>query len=118
MRLKELREEKGLSQTELAEKVETNQQNIGRWESGKNEPAYSYVVKLAEVLGVSVGYLVGSEDEDGATVVVKHVTDEPTGKEKELLKLFAVLPEDVKDQVIDYVKYHAEKYSKSARKKA
>ena len=53
MRLKELRAERGLNQTELARELGTTQSNISGWETGKweadntalqlNEPAPSFI---------------------------------------------------------------------------
>lgn len=37
-KLKELREEKGLTQTELAEILGTNQKTLSHWEVGRNNP--------------------------------------------------------------------------------
>ena len=38
IRLKELRQEKGINQKELAIKIETTQRNISNWENGNSEP--------------------------------------------------------------------------------
>ena len=65
MRIKELREEKNLSQGRLAEIIETSQRNIGRWENGENEPSYSQLIKLANFFNCSLDYLVGREDDLG-----------------------------------------------------
>lgn len=51
MRLKEMRTEWGLTQTDVAKAIGTSQRNIGRWESGLNEPTSSSLVKLADFLG-------------------------------------------------------------------
>lgn len=91
MRIKEIREERGITQRKLAEMLSTDQTNISRWERGQNEPSYTFVVKLAEVLGVSIGYLVGTEDEEGAPVVVKHITEDLSPSERELLDAFRSL---------------------------
>lgn len=48
MRLKELREERNLSQLDVANAIGTSQTNIGRWEKDKNEPSSGYVIKLAD----------------------------------------------------------------------
>ena len=62
MRIKELREDKKISQTTLANSVGTSQRNIGRWENGENEPTYSQLVKIADYFGVTIDYLVGRTD--------------------------------------------------------
>jgi len=52
-RLKELREESGLSQSELAKQAEIPQQSIAAWESGQFDPGWSKVMKLCAALGVT-----------------------------------------------------------------
>ena len=63
MRLKELREEKNLTQYEVARAIKTSQSNIGRWEKGLNEPAANYLILLADFFDVSIDYLLGRSDE-------------------------------------------------------
>lgn len=65
MRLKELREEKNLSQKQVSVAINTNQSNIARWENGLNEPAISFAIALADFFGVTVDYLIGRTDELG-----------------------------------------------------
>lgn len=53
VRLREIREEKRLTQQALATLVDMPYQNIARYETGTVEPTWPYVVALAEALGVS-----------------------------------------------------------------
>lgn len=62
IRLKELREKKGISQAELAKKMGVVQSTVGMWESGKNQPQQSTLVALANFFDVSVEYLLGLSD--------------------------------------------------------
>ena len=57
--LKALREEKGLSQEELATKMNVVRQTVSKWEKGLSTPDADMLLKLAEVLGTSVAVLVG-----------------------------------------------------------
>lgn len=59
IRLKALREEKGISQQKLAEKIQTNQQNIHRYENGFYEPDIATLKRLADYFETSIDYLVG-----------------------------------------------------------
>jgi len=55
--LKQLREEKGLSQYKLAELLGVAQSTVGMWESGKREPDFAMVKRLADFFSVSTDYL-------------------------------------------------------------
>ena len=57
MRLKELREEKGMKQDELAEKVGVTQGAISQWESGAVKPSFDNIKKLAAALEVTIDEL-------------------------------------------------------------
>ena len=58
--LKDLREDEKLSQRELAVKLGVAQSTIGMWESGKREPDYKTLNKLAEFFNVPSSLLLGS----------------------------------------------------------
>jgi len=59
-RLKELRQSLGLTQEALAKALQTTQQTIARWETGKAEPNLSSLRDLAMIFGTSVDDVVGS----------------------------------------------------------
>lgn len=60
-RLKELRLKKGLTQTELGKKIGVKQSSFTNWENGKREPNFETLIKLADLLEVSVDFLLGRE---------------------------------------------------------
>lgn len=62
-KLKECRNEKGFSQTELAKRIETYHSIIGKYERDEVKPTIDVVKRLANVLETTVGYLLG-ETED------------------------------------------------------
>lgn len=61
-RLKQLRTEQNLTQKELAKNINTSQQNIGFWETGKRNPKYDMIEKLANFFNVSTDYLTGKSN--------------------------------------------------------
>jgi transcriptional regulator with XRE-family HTH domain len=65
-RLRELRKQRSLSQTELGELVNLHFTNISRYERNLSQPGAETLKKLAECLGVSSDYLVAGTVEDGA----------------------------------------------------
>lgn len=60
-RLKDLRLKKGLTQTELGKKLGVKQSTFTNWENGKREPNFETLIKLADLLEVSVDWLFGRE---------------------------------------------------------
>lgn len=62
-RLKELRKQAGLTQVELAGKLGIVQSSYADWERGKKKPTQENLVKIAQILNVSVDYLVGNSEE-------------------------------------------------------
>lgn len=62
LRLKELRQERGVRQIELAKKLEVSKGIISLWENGLREPNMYSLIKLAKFFNVTIDYLVGLED--------------------------------------------------------
>ncbi|APM41354.1 helix-turn-helix domain-containing protein [Clostridium kluyveri] len=56
-RLKELREEKELTQDELGRMLGVSRQSISSYESQDIEPSINNLVKLADIFNVSLDYL-------------------------------------------------------------
>ena len=62
LRIKELRDEKGLSQKQLADAIGLNYRTIGHYENGRLEPNLETIEKLCKYFDISAGYLLGLED--------------------------------------------------------
>lgn len=56
-RIKEIRISKGLMQKFVAERVGMKQQQLSDWEKGIAYPRIDKAIRLAEVLGVTIGEL-------------------------------------------------------------
>ena len=61
-RLRELRIEKGISQSELGKELNLTQSTIAKWESGEHEPDINTLMAIATFFGESIDYLVGFVD--------------------------------------------------------
>ncbi len=61
-RLKELRLEKGLKQSQLAEKFHVKTSTVSRWEAGIMEPDFLTLINLSKFFKVTTDYLLGQED--------------------------------------------------------
>ncbi|MBE7012616.1 MAG: helix-turn-helix transcriptional regulator [Ruminococcaceae bacterium] len=62
MRLKELRQQKNISQLKLAMDLNMSQNTISRYETGERKPGISELILLADYFDVSIDYLVGRTD--------------------------------------------------------
>ncbi len=62
MRLKELRKNLGLSQSEVANHLEITQQGYANYENGKREPDNKTLLELSNFFQVSADYLLGNSD--------------------------------------------------------
>ncbi len=61
-RIKELRKDKGLTQSQLAKIISSTQDTISLWELGKSYPDIINLVKMAKYFSVSTDYLLGLQD--------------------------------------------------------
>ncbi len=62
MRLRELRDLRGLTQSDVSSQIGIAQNTYSQYETGKREPDMATLVKLANYFGVSVDYLLGRSD--------------------------------------------------------
>ncbi len=56
-----LRKEKGLTQAQLAEKLNYSDKAVSKWERGESLPDVAVLKSIAEILGVTVDYLLESD---------------------------------------------------------
>ena len=61
-RLKDLREDKDLTQTDIANILNISQRGYSHYETGNNDIPTDILIKLADYYGISVDYLLGRTD--------------------------------------------------------
>ena len=52
-----LRKQNGLSQEELAEKLDVTRQSVSKWESGASMPELNKILQISQLFNVSTDYL-------------------------------------------------------------
>jgi transcriptional regulator with XRE-family HTH domain len=62
-RLRRIREQKGWSQTELAEKSSLTPAAVSQIEADDRQPSFKTLSSIASALGITVGYLLGEQPE-------------------------------------------------------
>lgn len=61
--IRAFRQKKGMTQEELASRLHVVRQTVSKWEKGLSVPDAELLIRLAEVLDVSVAQLLGGEAE-------------------------------------------------------
>lgn len=85
--LKELRKEKGMTQEQLAEQLNTSNRSVSRWETGNNLPDLSMLIILAEYYDVDVREIIdGKRKSENMNEEVKE-TLEKVASYNEMLNL-------------------------------
>ena len=82
--LKELREQRKITQTRLAELIGVSPRVYNRWENGDAVPHWDSVVKIAEALDVSLDQLAGRTEKSDKVVIHNHKLHELYKKVNEL----------------------------------
>lgn len=62
-RIRDLREDADLTQSQISEYLGTSQTMYARYERGANEIPVRHIIKLCEYYGVSADYILGITDE-------------------------------------------------------
>ena len=73
--MKKLREEKGLSQNEIAKRMYVTRTAVSRWESGHRLPDAAMIARLSDVLGVDVDILISAAAQSDEIPIVIMVDD-------------------------------------------
>jgi transcriptional regulator with XRE-family HTH domain len=63
-RIKQLRQQRGWSQTQLAKKLNVHQKQISGYERGIHSPSIELLIRMAELFNVSLDYIAFDNRED------------------------------------------------------
>lgn len=105
LKLKELREDKGLSQQALAMKLNISQSTVGMWESGKREPNFETVKQIADFFKVSVDYLLCRTN----TSYSNPLDEQLSGIDFALWSETQDMSDAEKQDIIDYIQFRKTK---------
>ena len=101
MRLKELRKTKDITQEELAKQLQLSPSAIGMYETGRREPDFETLQRIADYFHVSTDYILGREEKrlpfaDALPVVGN------------IIKMFAALSPQKQEQAASYIAFLAQ----------
>jgi len=92
-RLKEIREERGLSQEDVGRMAGVSKATISKYEAACHPPKLVHAIAIAEALNVGFSYLIG-------------FTDNRYVQETDIITdVFLSLPDDGKKELLNYAKY-------------
>lgn len=72
--IKNLREDAGFSQSQLAKKLDVTRSSVNAWEMGLSTPTTHYIVELSRLFHVSTDYILGLDKT--RTIVLDGYTEE------------------------------------------
>ena len=94
-KIRQLRKERSLTQSELAQRIGVQQSDLCRMENGEYKVSLETLFKILAVFGLDIGEFFRDE----------FPPPTPTDRDRELLKLFHRLDDLTKSEVLDFVRY-------------
>lgn len=102
LRLKHLRENKGLTQKNLAEILKVSPKAISFYELEQREPSNELLIQLSKIFEVSIDYLLGNDiDYNVKTANIKPNPNEKVTKINVLGRIAAGVPIEAIEEIID-----------------
>ena len=94
-RLKELREEKGLLNKELAKEINVEPATITNWEKGNRSPREDILIKIADYFDCSLDYLLGRTDNKTSKIITGNFNNNTVEVEVDKSYPYDLTPDDV-----------------------
>lgn len=105
--LKKLRESRNLTQTQLAAELKVSRSTIAGYESKNRQPDFEKLIKLSEILGVSIDCLVTGNEEDDEPYIpysIKSRRQGLTSLDRHVLSYYLNLSSQSKQDVLAYLR--------------
>ncbi len=99
-RLSYLRENKNLTQNELAKATNISRSRLSLYEIDKREPDINTIKQLADFFNITTDYLLDRTDDLQSQLITSHCTDDPTKQ----------LPKEARKSLEDFKKFLYEKH--------
>ena len=102
-RIKQLRLEKDILQSELANVLKVRQNTVSNWETGRNEPDQQALLAMSKYFDVSIDYILGNSD------LKKEPTqdelDSLTDLQKEIIALMGNMSQEQQKDLLEHAEY-------------
>lgn len=99
IKLLELRNEKGLSQRQMAKILNISQGTYNNWENENTQPSVEQLIQMSKFFDVSVDFLIGNSEDMGGVVHLKHLNK----REEQILAHFNSLSGDQQDALLSFL---------------
>lgn len=107
-RIRELREEKGITQVRLSIELEVSQETISAYEMGKYSPSVKSLLKLREIFNVNIDYILGLSDSRYEPLQAASLKEEENALIQSFRKLDLIGREKVKSYMDGYLAHMQE----------
>ena len=98
-RIKKLRKEKKITQIRLSIELEVSQVTISAYEKGKYYPSAAMLIKLRDIFGVSIDYILGLSDTKFDPLSETNLTEDETY----ILNLCRKMDDSDRKRTISYI---------------
>lgn len=98
-RIKQLRKEKNITQIRLSIELEVSQETISAYEKGKYFPSASILIRLREIFGVSIDYILGLSDRRYDPLYECDLTESEIG----IITLYRKMTPSQRERAISYL---------------
>src|SRR3990172_7229352 len=102
-KIRQLRKERSLTQSDLAQRIGVQQSDLCRMENGEYKVSLDTLFKILSVFSMDIGEFFRDE--------ITPLT--PTEKDRELSRLFHLLEPQAQEDVLDYVRYKGTRRAES-----
>lgn len=105
LKLRELRKKCGLTMKELGAEIGVAESTISQYETGKREPDYETLLKLAEYFGTSVDVLLRGEPQDASPAKPVILDKELDGINFALYGEIQELSDEDKQDILEFIRF-------------
>jgi transcriptional regulator with XRE-family HTH domain len=108
-KVRRLRKERGMTQSELAQRIGIIQSDLCRMEKGEYKVSLEVLFRVLQVFGMRIGEFFNEPAQEAAA---------GPGTEAELLERFRDLSAEARAEVLDYVRFKAQQERREADERA
>lgn len=115
IRIRELRKQRNLTMKELGSLLGFSEVTVSQYETEKRQPNIEALIKLSNFFGVTVGYLLGVEDNEQLVASVPFSPREDYSEDEiRMVKIYRSLSQQGKEYILSQLNIATQVYTKNA----